>query len=200
MHRPRNVLVVVSNLVVFRFFRFTRSRPRPSARHAHDDSSATLPSSIARRRPQRRAAPHAVSVVAFVAPPARSRCASGTCARHRNDVERQGRQATAPCPRATRRPSGFARTLASIKRRLPPPMSLVWHPAARGCSRLIRCTAGTSSPPPRSRRRSKRTTHGRRTARRHSADCAPPSRHRDQHHLIQPSMPHAPTQSVNREL
>ena len=200
MHRPRNVLVVVSNLVVFRFFRFTRSRPRPSARHAHDDSPATLLLSIARRRPQRRAAPHAVSVVAFVAPPARSRCASGTCARHRNDVERQGRQATAPCPRATRRPSGFARTLASIKRRLPPPMSLVWHHAARCCSRLRRCTAGTSSPPPRSRRRSKRTTHWRRTARRHSAACAPPSRQLDQHQLVQPSMPHAPTQSVNREL
>ncbi len=131
MHRPRNGLVIVSNLIVFVFFCFTRARPRPSARHAHDDSPATLPSSIARRRPQRRAAPHAVSVVAFVAPPARSRCASGTCARHRNDVERQGRQAAAPCTRGTRRPSGFARTLDSIKRRLPPPMSLVWHHATR---------------------------------------------------------------------
>ncbi len=67
-------------------------------------------------------------------------------------------------------------------------------------TRLCRCTAGTSSPPPRSRRRSKRTTHWRRTARRHSADCESPSRHRDQHQLIQLSMPHAPTQSVNREL
>ncbi len=34
---------------------------------------------------------------------------------------------------------------------------------------------------------------GRRTARRHSANCAPPSRHRDQHQLIQPSMPRVNT-------
>ncbi len=84
------------------------------------------------------------------APAARRARALATATTSSAKVDRPPRRAP-----ATRRPCGFARTLASIKRRLPPPMSLVWHHAARCCSRWCRCTACTSSPPPRSRRRSK---------------------------------------------